>query len=181
MCHYRPKNVAGAVDLVPDDQPAARAAPLAEVVRLYGLRHWVEQGYKQMKDQLGWADFMVRSDRPFAAIGYGCAVPLPFAGGRKPGKRDCTIGTAPRCGEKNQTVRLPMRCRWPRLLRSVRAWLTPLHWLTRCWRACFAKPLPAELAALVEFLIGKDGSTFISVSNKLPLAPGIHLMPRPLL
>lgn len=39
------------------------AAPLAEVVRLYGLRHWVEQGYKQMKDQLGWADFMVRSDR----------------------------------------------------------------------------------------------------------------------
>ena len=39
------------------------AAPLAEVVRLYGLRHWIEQGYKQMKDQLGWADFMVRSDR----------------------------------------------------------------------------------------------------------------------
>ena len=39
------------------------AASLAEVVRLYGLRHWVEQGYKQMKDQLGWADFMVRSDR----------------------------------------------------------------------------------------------------------------------
>nr|WP_217346677.1 transposase [Noviherbaspirillum sp. L7-7A]MBV0881152.1 transposase [Noviherbaspirillum sp. L7-7A] len=39
------------------------AAPLAKVVPLYGLRHWVEQGYKQMKDQLGWADFMVRNDR----------------------------------------------------------------------------------------------------------------------
>lgn len=38
-------------------------APLAEVVRLYGLRHWIEQSYKQMKDELGWADFMVRSDR----------------------------------------------------------------------------------------------------------------------
>jgi hypothetical protein len=38
-------------------------ADLAEVVRLYGLRHWVEQGYKQLKQQLGWADFMVRSDR----------------------------------------------------------------------------------------------------------------------
>ena len=38
-------------------------APLAEIVRLYGLRNWVEQGYKQMKDELGWADFMVRSDR----------------------------------------------------------------------------------------------------------------------
>lgn len=39
------------------------AAELAEVVRLYGLRNWVEQGYKQVKHELGWADFMVRGDR----------------------------------------------------------------------------------------------------------------------
>ena len=32
-------------------------------MRLYGLRNWIEQSYKQMKDELGWADFMVRSDR----------------------------------------------------------------------------------------------------------------------
>ena len=38
-------------------------ADLAEVVRLYGLRNWVEQGYKQVKNELGWADFQVRSDR----------------------------------------------------------------------------------------------------------------------
>ena len=38
-------------------------ADLAEVVRLYGLRNWVEQGYKQVKQELGWADFQVRSDR----------------------------------------------------------------------------------------------------------------------
>jgi hypothetical protein len=38
-------------------------ADLAEVVHLYGLRNWVEQGYKQVKHELGWADFMVRSDR----------------------------------------------------------------------------------------------------------------------
>ncbi|MEV5493783.1 IS701 family transposase [Nonomuraea fuscirosea] len=37
-------------------------AGLAEIVRLYGLRHWVEQGYKQVKNELGWADFQVRSD-----------------------------------------------------------------------------------------------------------------------
>ncbi|WP_200960966.1 IS701 family transposase [Noviherbaspirillum sp. Root189] len=37
--------------------------PLEEIVRLYGLRNWVEQSYKQTKDELGWADFMVRSDR----------------------------------------------------------------------------------------------------------------------
>ena len=37
-------------------------ADLAEIVRLYGLRNWVEQGYKQVKQELGWADFMVRAD-----------------------------------------------------------------------------------------------------------------------
>jgi hypothetical protein len=37
------------------------AASLAEIVRIYGLRHWVEQSYKQVKDELGWADFQVRS------------------------------------------------------------------------------------------------------------------------
>jgi hypothetical protein len=39
-----------------------QAADLAEIVRLYGLRTWIEQGYKQVKDELGWADFQVRSD-----------------------------------------------------------------------------------------------------------------------
>jgi len=45
-------------------RPAAFApADLAEVVRLYSLRNWVEQSYKQVKHELGWADFQVRSDR----------------------------------------------------------------------------------------------------------------------
>jgi len=35
-------------------------AALEELVRLYGLRLWVEQSYKQVKGQLGWADFQVR-------------------------------------------------------------------------------------------------------------------------
>jgi hypothetical protein len=39
------------------------AAHLAEVVRLYGLRQWVEQAYRQVKGALGWADFQVRADR----------------------------------------------------------------------------------------------------------------------
>ena len=37
-------------------------ADLAEIVRIYGIRHWIEQSCKQVKDQLGWADFQVRSD-----------------------------------------------------------------------------------------------------------------------
>ncbi|HSH68705.1 MAG TPA: hypothetical protein VK997_02220, partial [Deferrisomatales bacterium] len=38
------------------------AASLAEVVRLYALRVWVEQSYKQVKHSLGWAHYQVRSD-----------------------------------------------------------------------------------------------------------------------
>jgi hypothetical protein len=38
------------------------AAGLAEITRIYGIRHWTGQGYKQVKDELGWADFQVRSD-----------------------------------------------------------------------------------------------------------------------
>jgi len=50
------------------DAPHAATSPiapaaLAEVARLYGLRTWVEQGYKQMKQELGWADWQVRTDR----------------------------------------------------------------------------------------------------------------------
>jgi SRSO17 transposase len=38
-------------------------ADLAEVVRLYGLRMWVEQSYKQTKYALGWSQYQVRSDQ----------------------------------------------------------------------------------------------------------------------
>jgi hypothetical protein len=44
-------------------RPAFASADLAEVVRLYSLRNWVEQSYKQVKGELGWAQFQVRSDR----------------------------------------------------------------------------------------------------------------------
>jgi DDE superfamily endonuclease len=50
-------------------RPAGRArsafppADLPEIMRLYGLRNWVEQGYKQVKHELSWADFQVRADR----------------------------------------------------------------------------------------------------------------------
>jgi hypothetical protein len=47
-------------------RPASRRtqqAQLSKIVGLYGLRNWVEQGYKQVKGELGWADFQVRADR----------------------------------------------------------------------------------------------------------------------
>jgi hypothetical protein len=50
----------------PDSSKAAQsgleAAEVAEVVRLYSLRSWIEQSYKQVKNSLGWAHYQVRSD-----------------------------------------------------------------------------------------------------------------------
>lgn len=52
---------------LPDTQHAEDSAfepaDLAEVVRLYGIRQWVEQSYKQVKGALGFSDFQVRADR----------------------------------------------------------------------------------------------------------------------
>jgi hypothetical protein len=50
----------------PGSQRAARnaqePASVDEIARLYGLRLWVEQSYKQTKQALGWAEYQVRSD-----------------------------------------------------------------------------------------------------------------------
>jgi hypothetical protein len=37
-------------------------ASLPEIVRLYGLRMWVEQSYKPVKQALGWAEDQMHSD-----------------------------------------------------------------------------------------------------------------------
>jgi hypothetical protein len=109
-------------------------ADLAEAVRLYGLRNWVEQGHKQVKSELGWADFQVRSDRAirrhWALIccafsccwqAFGAEPPAnrqrPTRGPpRRPrgGRRRAGIGADP-AGSSS----------WPAALRAVRAWLTP--------------------------------------------------------
>ena len=43
------------------------AADVAEVVRLYSLRSWIEQSYKQVKNSLGWAHYQVRKDAAIMA------------------------------------------------------------------------------------------------------------------
>jgi SRSO17 transposase len=48
----------------PSERDASFApASLEEVLRLYGLRMWVEQSYKQVKHALGWSQYQVRSDQ----------------------------------------------------------------------------------------------------------------------
>lgn len=49
-------------DVPPQGAPLP-SADLAEVVRLYGLRMWVEQSYKQTNYALGWSQYQVRSDQ----------------------------------------------------------------------------------------------------------------------
>ena len=139
-------------------------ADLAEIVRLYGLRNWVEQAYKQVKHSLGWSQYQVRSDRamrrhwalvqcafafcwwaemrtPMEAIsqdGGGEAVPARERGGKGGGADG---SPRPR----------PGRC-WPRALRRVRAWLEPALLLWRCWRAWSDRPPPPPLQALLDWL-----------------------------
>jgi hypothetical protein len=43
------------------EEAAPPAADLTEILRLYGLRNWVEQSYKQTKGALGWSEYQVRS------------------------------------------------------------------------------------------------------------------------
>ena len=105
------------------------AASLAEIVRIYGLRDWAEQSYKQVKDELGWADFQVRSDiaiRRHQAL-VNCAfpfcwprpVPLPTALIRRTTVKSlesvtsCTTSGPPRgcCGAPESCrSRLPPSC-----------------------------------------------------------------------
>ena len=58
-------------------------------------------------------------------------------------------------GKKTSTA-TALPC-WPRLLRSVRAWLTPAYWLRRCWDAFADTAPPAELAALLGALNAGEG------------------------
>jgi hypothetical protein len=51
-----------APDPAPTTEQELPAADVAEVVRLYSLRMWIEQSYKQIKHTLGWAQYQVRTD-----------------------------------------------------------------------------------------------------------------------
>jgi hypothetical protein len=46
----------------PGAEPPFPPASLEELIRLYGLRMWVEQSYKHVKHALGWSQYQVRSD-----------------------------------------------------------------------------------------------------------------------
>ena len=140
----------------------------AEIVRLYGLRNWVEQQYKHVKQSLGWSQYQVRTDR--AMRRHWALVQCAFAfcwwaetraPVRTPQEQTTTLAAPPveRDGERGEKVARtprspwprPWRC-WPVALRRVRAWLEPAWVLWRCWRAWSDQPPPPPLQALLDWL-----------------------------
>jgi hypothetical protein len=59
---YLVTNLPAPTDRLGTETPLPPAS-LEEVLRLYGLRMWVEQSYKQLKHALGWSQYQVRSDK----------------------------------------------------------------------------------------------------------------------
>ena len=131
------------------------AADLAEIVRIYGIRHWTEQSYKQVKDELGWADFQVRSDvaiRRHQAL-VTCAFSFCWAAwfADQPPEHDVDrIAAGARPRREGAARRRPASApSWPRALRTVRAWLSPWIALQRWWPAWSTAPPPPQLQALI--------------------------------
>ena len=148
-----------------------RAADLAEVTRLYALRSWIEQSYKQVKNALGWAHYQVRKDLSirrhwqlvccaFSFCWWACTdrgemSPPPVVvleDFEHPSA--ATVGTV---GGKKRTDTQPPPLSWPRALRKVRSWLTPYVMLWRYWRAFSGMPPPQELRVLLERLFAGRG------------------------
>lgn len=93
------------------------AADLAEIVRLYGIRHRIEQSYKQVKDELGWDDFQVRSDvaiRRHQAL-VNCAFSFCWAAwfAEHPPQHDAAPKPGPGGGERAPTPPYHRRRRRP--------------------------------------------------------------------
>ena len=126
-------------------------ADLAEIVRLYGLRGWIEQDYKQVKQELGWADFQVRSGR--AIQRHWALVNIAFCfGWLQPDPIPPTTSTVPPGPPPQQGP--PS---WPQRLRQIRSYLTPLRDLQRLARAGALSLLTTQAAALVANLNQGNG------------------------
>jgi len=127
------------------DSPSPPAS-YDEIIRLYGLRGWVEQDYKQVKHELGWADFQVRSttaiQRHWTLV--NCAFSLCW--------HDSTSAATPPGGGPDQTPPHPALPSWPASLRQVRACLTPLLFLLQICQTWTTIPTPSPLHELIDRL-----------------------------
>ena len=141
----------------PGGRPCRHRAPVSAA-----LTNWVEQGYKQVKGELGWTDFQVRSDR--AIRRHWMLVCCPFSFCRQasgsPSIPHCLVEPSPsdpqaapsaargpsRPGIHTESA---VRNSWPAALRAVRAWLAQRSVLRHCWRSWSPAPPPAALQRLL--------------------------------
>ena len=143
-------------------------------MRIYGIRHWIEQSYKQVKDELGWADFQVRSDIAIRRhqVLVNCAFSFCWdAWFGASGTAGNAAGARGRGGERGARTPLPRSAAVrPRALRAVRAWLTPWIALQRWWTA-WSERAPAPAAASHDDSAAGRPPACTSTSriNKLPL------------
>jgi hypothetical protein len=138
------------------------AAGLAEIVRIYAIRNWIEQSYKQVKDELGWADSQVRSDIAIRRhqVLVNCA--FSFCRDAWPGHPPQALPRrhqGPAAGTGDPATAAPPQPppSWPRALRAVRAWLTPWITLQRWWTAWSNAPPPPQLQALMNSVAAGNG------------------------
>jgi hypothetical protein len=128
------------------------------VIRLYGLRMWVEQGYKQVKYALGWSEYQVRSDQAIRRhwqlvccafshlAGTIRLIKLPQSPKPKP------LWKKVLRGKKEAEASLRPHISWPKALRAVRAWLEPWVLLRRFWQAWSRQPPPLPLQQCLDRL-----------------------------
>ncbi len=130
----------------------------------------LRSNYKQVKHELGWADFMVRSDRAIrrhwhlVCCAFSFCWHAWFARRRHPPHRHylpaarrlaCTRlfwpALRPVGGKMGTHSRAAPPClvAWPVALRRVRAWLDPWTCLWRWWRAWSTAPPPPAIQALL--------------------------------
>ena len=134
-------------------------ADLAEVVRLYSLRNWVEQSYKQVKHELGWADFQVRSDRAIRrhwqlvccafCFCWRAWFAEPPPAPSPPDAQPASAG-ARGSGPASTPSRSGAVVAWPVTLGRGRGWLTPWGVRGRWWRGWSTAPPPAQLRLLLD-------------------------------
>lgn len=155
------------------DESRLEPANLAEVVRFYALRNWIEQSYKQVKNTLGWAHYQVRKDIAIRRHWQMVCLAFTFCwwessdfleAESSPGvilgkeKHVPSAQTSTADGGKRSRARLKSPClSWSLALRRVRAWLEPYVMLMRYWRAFSDLPPPTELRVLLEWVFSGRG------------------------
>ena len=159
----------------PTEQPTTGLpfppASLIEVIRLYGLRMWVEQSYKQVKHALGWSQYQVRSDKAirrhwqlvccaFSFCWYHAShasatttqEPREASERQEPPQTRVpadAVGTGKKISEE-KGVRPQLS--WPVALRAVRGWLEPWIMLRRYWNGWSPLPPPPPVQLLLSWL-----------------------------